>query len=147
MGAYKNYVDRFFDFFDHPPTPCRQFIYKDLFTFVDIWLTTHQPPPVYVVFECPLTVKEFLQSFRRIEFHAATLCLFTLHRRAQAHSTSNFPENAFSKVCSLFFVFMYGLEIPASRVFLDADPQLLRISLAGARMPLSIVLSHFLNGI
>ena len=35
---------------------------------------------------------------------------------------------------------MYILEIPASRVFLGADAQLLGTSLAGARMPLSICL-------
>ena len=58
-----------------------------------------------------------------------------------------FQKMHFRRCVAFFFVFMYGLEIPASRVFLDADPQLLRISLAGARMPLSIVLSHFLNGI
>ena len=27
MGAFNNHVDRFFAFFDHPPTTCRHFIY------------------------------------------------------------------------------------------------------------------------
>ena len=38
--------------------------------------------------------------------------------------------------CNLSFNFIFKLEIPASRVFLGADAQLLGTSLAGAKMPL-----------
>ena len=54
-GSFNNYVDRFLAYFDHPPTSSRQFIYRGLFTKVDIWLTNHPPRPVYVVIERPLT--------------------------------------------------------------------------------------------
>ena len=43
------------------------------------------------------------------------------------------------------FDILRTLEIPASRVFLGANPQLLGTSLAGAKMPLVYVLSHYLN--
>ena len=59
QGPFNNYVDSCYVFFDHLPTPRRQFIYQDLFTNIDIWLTTHPPPPIYVVFKCPLSKNKF----------------------------------------------------------------------------------------
>ena len=41
--------------------------------------------------------------------------------------------------------FIYKLEIPASRVFLGADAQLLGISLADAKMPLNVCFKAQLN--
>ena len=42
-GPFNNYVDGFYAFFDQLPTPRRQFIYYNLFTNVEIWLSTHSP--------------------------------------------------------------------------------------------------------
>ena len=54
------------------------------------------------------------------------------------------------KVTHTYFLWLsqklYTLEIPASRVFLGADAQLLGTSLASTKMPLSICLkSRYLN--
>ena len=48
-GAFKNYVDHFWPFFDHLPTSGWQVYLIGLISEVDIWGTTYLPPFVNVV--------------------------------------------------------------------------------------------------